>query len=169
MTFREARLLLTRDRLRGFTLVELVMVLIIVSALAVFALPKTVDVATFQLSSYCDKIQSATAFANRLALAQRRPVTVTFGNTGVSIAYASGGSISLPVNDPSTGAPYALGCPSGYSPCISNGAGSTVTFNAANSGTSSTSSGAAFQVTVFGSGFTQNFTIEATTGFVRRT
>ncbi len=169
MFYREAGSLDMRDRLRGFTLVEAVMVILIVSALAVFALPKAVDVSTFKLSSYCDRIQNATTFANRLALAQRRPVVVTFATTGVTVAYGSGGAINLPVVDPSTGAAFALTCPTGLSPCISSGAGASVTFNAANSGTSTTSTGAALQVTVTGTGFTQNFTIEPTTGFVRRT
>ncbi len=169
MTFREVRSLPTRDRLRGFTLIELVMVMVIVAALAVFALPKAVDVSTFTLSSYCDKIQNATTYANRLALAQRRPVTVSFSSTGVSVAYTAGGTIAVPVIDPSSGSAFSLNCPSGLSPCITNGAGSSVTFNANNSGTSSTSSGAAFQVTVSSGSFTQNFTIENTTGFVRRT
>ena len=52
-------------------MIELIMVVLIVSALAVFVLPKLVDVSLFRLASYADRIQNATAFANRLALAQR--------------------------------------------------------------------------------------------------
>jgi Tfp pilus assembly protein FimT len=145
------------------------MVMLIVAALAVFALPKLVDFATFRLSSYADRIQNATTFANRLALAQRRPISVTFATTGVSIAYVAGGAISLPVIDPSTGSAFSLACPASVSPCIAAGSVGSVTFNAGNQGVSQTPSGLPFTVTVTGTGFTQNFTIEPVTGLVRRT
>ena len=154
--------------IRGFTMIELIMVVLIVSALAVFVLPKLVDVSLFRLASYADRIQNATAFANRLALAQRRPVAVTFVTTGVSIAYGSGGAISLPVVDPSSGLAMSLNCPSSNSPCIAAGSTGVVTFNANNSGTSQTPSSLPFVVTVTGTGFTQNFTIEPVSGLVRK-
>jgi len=145
------------------------MVIVIISVLALFVLPKAVDVSTFTLSSYCDRIQNATTFANRLALAQRRPIVVSFAASGVSIAYAAGGAINLPVTDPSTGAAFSLACPAAFPTCITSGAGTNVTFNANNSGASTTSTGASVQVTVSGSGNAQNFTVEPITGFVRRT
>jgi prepilin-type N-terminal cleavage/methylation domain-containing protein len=169
MLQRDASSLPRRGRFRGFTLIELVMVMLIVSALAVFALPRVLDVTTFRLASYADRIQNATTFANRLALAQRRPVVVTFATTGVSIAYGSGGAINLPVADPSTGSAMSLTCPAGTSPCLTAGSAGSVTFNVNNTGTSQTPSSAPFQITVTGTGFTQNFTIEPVSGLVRKT
>lgn len=45
---------------RGFTLVELILVIVITAALAVFALPKVVDTTLWRLRSFGDDLQAAT-------------------------------------------------------------------------------------------------------------
>ena len=144
------------------------MVLLIVSALAVFALPNLFDVNLFRVASYADRLQNATAFANRISLAQRRPVVVTFTTTGATIAYGSGGAINLPVVDPTTGSPISLACPSSSSPCIAASSVGSVTFNVNNTGMSQTPSSVPLVVTVTGASVTQNFTIEPVSGLVRK-
>jgi prepilin-type N-terminal cleavage/methylation domain-containing protein len=142
-------------RTAGFTLVELVMVLVIVGALATFALPKMVDLTAFRLRAFADELVAQSMAMQRLALAQRRPVVGTITPTGVSFAYASGGALA------------SVACPAAASPCIAEAGTRSVTFNAANSGGATTSTGSALPLTVTGSGVTLTYQIEAETGLFR--
>lgn len=139
----------------GFTLVELVMVLVIVGALAVFALPKALDLTAWRLRAFGDELQAQMQAMQRLALAQRRPVVATLNTTGVSFDYVAGGNL------------VTLACPATASPCIAQAGPRTVTFNAANSGRAVTSSGSALAVTVSSGSTTQAYTVEAETGLFR--
>lgn len=139
----------------GFTLVELVMVIVVLGALAAFALPRLVDVTAFRLRAFADELAAQTMAMHRLALAQRRPVVMTLTPTGASFAYAAGGTlVSLP-------------CPAGAATCITETGTRTVTFNAANSGRTTTSTGAALPVTITGSDVTLTYQIESETGLFR--
>jgi prepilin-type N-terminal cleavage/methylation domain-containing protein len=139
----------------GFTLVELVMVLVIVGALAVFALPKALDLTAWRLRAFGDELQAQMQAMQRLALAQRRPVVATLNTSGVSFDYAAGANL---VN---------LTCPATVSPCIAEAGPRTVTFNAGNSGSAVTSSGNALPVTVSSGTTSQSYVIEAETGLFR--
>ena len=140
----------------GFTLVELVMVMVITGALAVVALPRMVDTNLWRLRAYSDEVLSLTASMRRLALSQRRPIVGTITASGVSFAYASGTAIS------------SLSCPSVVSSCIAEGGSRTVTFNAGNSGSASTSTGAALTLTISdGGNYSRVLQIETETGLIR--
>ncbi|MGM9480411.1 pilus assembly FimT family protein [Roseateles sp. NT4] len=136
----------------GFTLIELILVIVITAALAVFAIPKMVDTTQWRLRSFGDDLMGRHQALLRQALQQRRPIVATFSSTGVSWAYASGGSLGT------------LSCPPTESPCIS-GSG-TVTFNSANSGATTTSTGGALTVTVASGSYSQAYRIEADTGLI---
>jgi prepilin-type N-terminal cleavage/methylation domain-containing protein len=139
----------------GFTLVELVMVMVVIGALAVFALPRLVDVTALRLRAYADELAAQTMAMQRLALAQRRPVVATIDSTGVEFAYAGGAPL------------LSLPCPAGTSPCITPAGPRTATFNAANSGGTATSTGGALPVTIAGSDVTLAYQIESETGLFR--
>lgn len=139
----------------GFTLVELVMVMVIVGVLALFVLPKALDLTAWRVRAFGDELQAQMQAMQRLALAQRRPVVATLNTTGVSFDYAAGGNL------------VTLACPATASPCITQAGPRTVTFNASNSGRAVTSSGSALPVTVSSGGTTQAYTIEAETGLFR--
>lgn len=140
---------------RGFTLVELVMVLVVVGALAAFALPRMTDLTAWRLRAFADTLAAQSMAMQRLALVQRRPVVATIDGTGVTFAYAAGGSL------------LTLPCPAAASPCIAESGPRSVTFNAANSGRATTSTGSALPLTVSGSGVTLAYQIEAETGLFR--
>lgn len=139
----------------GFTLVELVMVIVIIGALAVFALPRALDLSMWRLRAFSDELRAQSMAMQRLALVQRRPVVATLTPTGASFDYASGGNL------------VTLPCPAGTSPCIAEAGTRTVTFNAGNSGAAVTSTGSALPVTVSAAGTSFGWQIETETGLFR--
>jgi prepilin-type N-terminal cleavage/methylation domain-containing protein len=138
---------------RGFTLVELVMVLVIVGALAVFALPKAPDLTAWRLTAFAGELQAQSMAMQRLALAQRRPVQATITPSGVSFGYVAGGTLA------------SVNCPATATPCMAQSA--TVTYNAGNSGSALTSTGAALALAISGGSTTLNYQIETETGLFR--
>ena len=68
---------------RGFTLTELVAVLLIASILAVFA-TSTFDRGTFDTASFADEVRAQLAFAQKTAVASRRRVNVTVASNNLS-------------------------------------------------------------------------------------
>jgi prepilin-type N-terminal cleavage/methylation domain-containing protein len=142
-------------RRAGFTLIELVMVIAIIGAMAVFVLPRWLDLSMWRLRAFGDELQAQMAAMQRLALLQRRPVTATISPTGVAFAYVSGASL------------LQLDCPPEASPCIAEAGTRSVTFNASNSGRASTSTGVALPITVSFGGTATSYVIEAQTGLFR--
>jgi len=140
------------NRSTGFTLIELILVIVITAALAAFALPKVLDTSLWRLRAFGDELLARHQAMLRLALQQRRPITAIFSTTGVSWSY--GGSSVIDT----------LPCPVAESPCISGSA--TVTFNSGNSGATATSSGAALTVTVASGDYSQAYRIETDTGLI---
>jgi prepilin-type N-terminal cleavage/methylation domain-containing protein len=139
----------------GFTLVELVMVMVVIGVMAVFVAPRALDLTDWRLRAFGDELQAQTMAMQRLALAQRRPVVASITPTGASFAYLAGGEIA------------SLPCPAATSPCISEAGTRTVTFNAGNSGRAVTSTGGALPVTVASGDWSRSFSIEAETGLFR--
>ena len=139
----------------GFTLVELVMVMVIIGVLAVFVLPKALDLTAWRLRAFGDELQAQMQAMQRLALAQRRPVVATLNTTGVSFDYVAGGNL------------VTLACPAAASPCIAQVGPRTVTFNASNSGRAATSTGSALAVTVSAGTSSQAYIVESETGLFR--
>lgn len=62
---------------RGFTLVELITIMIIVGILAVAAIPRFFEVSTFEDRGSADQVKSMLRFAQKVAIAQRRNISVT--------------------------------------------------------------------------------------------
>jgi prepilin-type N-terminal cleavage/methylation domain-containing protein len=144
---------MTPRKAAGFTLIELILVLVITAALAAFAMPKVLDTSLWRLRSFGDDLVARHQAMLRLALQQRRPIVATFASTGVSWAYGSGAAID------------SLPCPASDSPCLS-GASQTVTFNSGNTGTVNTGSGSALLITVASGSYSQVYRIETYTGLI---
>lgn len=151
---------------QGFTLVELVVVLVLVGILAVFVLPKMMDRNSIEARSYASRLQSVVMHANRQAIAQRKPIRLAFTPAGATLMYASGAALNVPVIDPSTNAAYVLACPARLGNCLTTTG--NVVFNANNSGRALTSSTPSLVVNIVVTGYTTQFTIENETGYIHR-
>lgn len=77
-----------RPSSRGFTLVELVGILLIVGVLAAVASPKLDSLGQFQSSGYRDQVLAALRHASHTALSHRRLVCATVASTGVTLTIA---------------------------------------------------------------------------------
>lgn len=137
----------------GFSLVELIVVLLVVSALAVVAIPRFFGKQDFQTLGFFDTAQSAVRYAQKLAIAQRRNVFVVVGAGSLSLCYDGG--CAGAVTDPTSGTPFVLVAPSGVS-----FAGASLSFD----GLGRPSAAVAF--TVSDSEVSRSFSVEAATGYV---
>jgi MSHA pilin protein MshC len=71
----------------GFTLVELIMVLVIVGILAVAAIPRMFDKTSFESRGFYDRTISTLRYAQKLAIAQRRFVCVGIAGNVITLTY----------------------------------------------------------------------------------
>ncbi len=145
---------------RGFTLVELIVVLIVVGILAVAVLPRFANRTDFDARGFYDGTLAVLRYAQKSAVAQRRTVCVSFGAAAVSLTISSvfGGACDTPLTGPNGVAPYVLAAPSGvaFAPLPAN-------FSFLPSGAASL--GQSFGVT----GMSVNtITVVAATGYVRQ-
>lgn len=108
------------SRLAGFTIVELVMVLIVVSVLALYAVPSVNAPASLTVHQQADALvrdlrhtqQLATAWRKRLRLVADGSSTYVVscvGDTNAPCSAVAGG----PVTDPATGEPFSVTTQSG--------------------------------------------------------
>ncbi|MFB0936560.1 MAG: prepilin-type N-terminal cleavage/methylation domain-containing protein [Propionivibrio sp.] len=100
----------------GFTLVELVVVIVVVGILAITAMPRFANKADFDARGFFDGTLSILRYAQKSAVAQRRMVCVVFGadsSVTLTIAANFGGACDTPLAGPNGAAPYALAAPSG--------------------------------------------------------
>ncbi len=63
---------------RGFTLIELIMVLVLAGVLAVVAAPAVFSISDFNARGFHDETLAYLRYAQKSAIAQRHPVCVTF-------------------------------------------------------------------------------------------
>jgi len=98
---------------RGFTLVELVTVMILIGILAVVALPNLNQTQGFRATSFRDQVAASLRYAQKSAVAKRRLVCVTVAGDGLSIAIASAASFGAGVCDNDIANPAAFSPSSG--------------------------------------------------------
>jgi MSHA pilin protein MshC len=102
---------LATGRGRGFTLVEVVVIIAILGVMAAVIMPRFVGSDAFASRGFHDEAQSVVRYAQKVAIAWRRPVFVCVTATVVSAGTVSGCS-TLVVN-PLTGNPLTATAPSG--------------------------------------------------------
>jgi len=95
----------------GFTLVELVVIISILGLMAAVLLPRFVGRDAFASRGFYDEAQSVVRYAQKVAIAWRRPVFVCITATTVSAGTVSGcGTLVI---HPLTGNPLTTTAPSG--------------------------------------------------------
>lgn len=97
----------------GFTLVELVVTLVVLGIIAVVVLPRIVARNTFDSRGFHDQATATVRYAQKIAIAQRRPIFVCVNAPAVgdiSVSYASLCAAQIPGP---TGAALKVPAPSG--------------------------------------------------------
>jgi MSHA pilin protein MshC len=147
---------------RGFTLIELILVLVLVGVLAIFVAPRLSN-SDFYARGFHDETLAFLRYAQKSAIAQRRTVCVTFtsGTAALTIA-AAAGSTTCPGS--------ALVGPKGESPAAIT-ARSGITYLAAPSAfyfdaLGQPSASQTLQVANAGTGIGVSIIVEAGTGYV---
>lgn len=76
-----------RRSIAGFTLIELVVVIILVTILAVVALPR-LNTRTFDSVGFYDEVRATVRFAQKDAVAKRRTTCLAFTASSVTLTYS---------------------------------------------------------------------------------
>jgi MSHA pilin protein MshC len=98
---------------RGFTLVELVTVMILIGILAVVALPRLDQAGSFGAAAFRDRVAATLRYAQKSAVAKRRMVCATIAADRIALRVA--GTFGATGCDAGSGG-YALPGPDGLDP-----------------------------------------------------
>ncbi|MBI2802818.1 MAG: type II secretion system protein [Gammaproteobacteria bacterium] len=99
---------------RGFTLVELVTVLIVLGVLAAIAAPRFADPSPFAARGFYEDAMAATRYAQKLAIASGCTVRIQF-SAGYAVYESCNGASESALTRPGTSDPFANAAPAGVS------------------------------------------------------
>ncbi|WP_076591657.1 prepilin-type N-terminal cleavage/methylation domain-containing protein [Herminiimonas arsenitoxidans] len=160
----------------GFTLIELILVLILIGILSLYVLPRFFNKDTFDTRAFGDKARATVRYAQKIAIAQNRPVFVDFSSGRIALCFDA--ACTSPVNSPSTKKANAVCANSTTWMCealpanvVTNPASPRFFFNALGrpfniGNVEPTSTFALLTITLTGGGMNSTITIEPETGYV---
>src|SRR5881394_4211435 len=101
--------------MRGFTIVELVIVLVVSALLATLAVPRLTDRTALQERGARDQLRTMLAHSRRIAMTQQREVCVLTTPAQARAVYANAGGClpASPLRDPAGSAAYQIDMPAG--------------------------------------------------------
>ena len=109
---------------QGFTLVELITIILVLSVIAALAVPRFVGRNAFDERGFSDQVKSTLRFAQKTAIAKRREVCVTMGAASVSLMFnpsaVAGAACSTSLSLPGEAAQYVVTPPSGVTLAFPN-------------------------------------------------
>ena len=88
------------NRLAGFTLIELIMVLVVLAALSAFAIPRFTQQSTFSSSTFYQELITAIRFANKLSIASGCQIQVAITATRYDLYYPNNADGNANTCDP---------------------------------------------------------------------
>jgi MSHA pilin protein MshC len=80
----------------GFTMVELITVMILIGILGALAAPRFFDRKSFEARTFTDQTQTMLRYAQKLAIAQNRPVYVRLDGASIALCFNYPGDVMAP-------------------------------------------------------------------------
>ena len=97
------------SKIKGFTLPELVVTMVVLGILAAVAIPRFEDRSTFDVFGETEHVREALRFAQKSAIAKRRTVCVGIASKVISLSVSTsfGGACASGLIDPGTGQAFS--------------------------------------------------------------
>jgi len=139
---------------RGFTLVELIAVIVILGIIAIVAIPRFFDRNTFDSRSFYDQVISTLRYAQKAAIAQHSFVCVGYATNSITLTYGATAACGSNLTSPTGQTPYTIVASNG----VTLSGGATFSFDALGRPSASQS--------IAVSGYSSAIKVEAETGYV---